>query len=80
MKWQQSSRNCTKTLLSFSSFKLGDKTRETPYGNGVQQGGNMTPALFLCLVDALLQVLEKKGMPKLVFKHFPQKQQEDSRM
>ena len=56
-------------------IKIGKEERTIPYSVGVKQGDNMAPVLFLFLMQALSETLEKEWKKNNItipeFKHFP---------
>jgi exonuclease III len=56
-------------------IKIGKENRTIPYSVGVKQGDNMAPVLFLFLMQALSETLEREWKENNIaipeFKHFP---------
>jgi hypothetical protein len=56
-------------------IKIGKESRTIPYSVGVKQGDNMAPVLFLFLMQALAETLEKEWKNNNIaipeFRHFP---------
>jgi hypothetical protein len=54
-------------------LRIGDETREIPYGKGVKQGDIMAPILFLFLMLAFSETLEEEyeewGIKPIEFKY-----------
>ena len=57
-------KNCTVKI------KVGTKFTEILYSTGVHQGDNMSPVLFLFVMQAFLDTLQLPSPPAL-FSHFP---------
>eukprot|EP00978_Attheya_sp_CCMP212_P006298 scaffold14274_cov49-Attheya_sp.AAC.1 len=54
-------------------FKTGIETREIPYKVGVEQGDNMSPILFIYLMNAFAETLSKRWtFKKLGCNWFPE--------
>ena len=57
-------KNCTVKI------KVGTKFAEILYSTGVHQGDNMSPVLFLFVMQAFLDTLQLSS-PPVLFSHFP---------
>jgi len=53
-------------------IKIGSKSTEIDYTTGVHQGDNMSPILFLFVIQAFLETLQLKAQPAQ-FAFFPEK-------
>mmetsp|Transcript_1492 Transcript_1492/g.2308 ORF Transcript_1492/g.2308 Transcript_1492/m.2308 type:complete len:395 (+) Transcript_1492:893-2077(+) len=53
-------------------IKIGSKSTEIDYTTGVHQGDNMSPILFLFVIQAFLETLQLKAQPSQ-FAFFPEK-------
>lgn len=63
------------------NFSLGMLLREIPYSVGVQQGDNMAPVLFLFLIQAMSETLERRwDIEKPQFRFLPTRNKERGRL
>ena len=70
-------KNLTNTIWKMYNgctvhLQVGKEEREIKYGTGVQQGDNMAPVLFLFIMQAAYETLQKKlTCEPFEFRYFP---------